>query len=39
MTSSKRIAWVFLSWLAKKTYAEWKVYVEMIKYIINYALY
>ena len=36
LTSSIRIAYVFPELTGKKTYATSKVYVEMIKYIINY---
>ena len=39
MTSSIRIAQVFSDLVGKKTLALWKVYGEMLKYIINYALY
>ena len=39
MTSSLRIAQVFSDLVGKKTRALWKVYGEMLKYIINYALY
>ena len=39
MTSSIRIAQVFSDLVGNKTRALWKVYGEMLKYIINYALY
>ena len=39
VTSSIRIAQVFPDLVGKKTRAVWKVYWEMLKYIINYALY
>ena len=39
MTSSIRISEVFPELVGRKTHATWKVYVEIIKYIINYALY
>ena len=39
MTSSIRIAQVFPDLVGKKTRALWKVYGEMLKYAINYALY
>ena len=39
MTSSIRIALVFPELVGKKTHATLKVYVEMIKYIVNSALY
>ena len=39
MTSSIRIAQVFSDLVGKKTRALWKSYGEMLKYIINYALY
>ena len=38
MTSLIRIAQVFSDLVGKKTRALWKVYGEMLKYIINYAL-
>ena len=39
VTSSIKIAQVFSDLVGKKTRALWKIYREMIKYIINYALY
>ena len=39
MTSSIRIAQVFPVLVGKKTRALWKVYGELLEYIINYALY
>ena len=39
VTSSIRIAYVFPELVGKKTHAALKVYVEMIKYFINYTLY
>ena len=39
MTSSIRIAQVFSDLVGKKTRALWKVYGEMLKYILNHALY
>ena len=39
VTSSIRIVQVFSDLVGKKTRALWKVYGEMLKYIINYALY
>ena len=39
MTSSIRIAQVFPDLVGRKTRALWKVYGEMLKYVINYALY
>ena len=39
VTSSIRIAQVFPELVGKKTHATLKVYVEIIKYIINYNLY
>ena len=38
VTSSIRIAQVFSDLIGKKTRALWKVYGEMLKYLINYAL-
>ena len=38
MTSLIRIAQVFSDLVGKTTRALWKVYGEMLKYIINYAL-
>ena len=38
VTSLIRIAQVFSDLVGKKTRALWKVYGEMLKYIINYAL-
>ena len=39
VTSSIRIAQVFFDLAGKKTRALWKVYREMLKFIINYAFY
>ena len=39
MTSSIRIAQVFSELVGKNTRVIWKVYVGMLKYKINYALY
>ena len=39
VTLSIRIAQVFPELVGKKTHATWKVYGEILKYIINYALY
>ena len=39
MTSSIRIAQVFPRLVGKKTHATLKFYREMLKYMINYALY
>ena len=39
MASSIRIAQVFPELVGKKTRATLKIYVEMMKYIINYTLY
>ena len=39
MTSSIRIPQVFPELVGKKTHTIWKVYGEMLKYMINYAFY